>query len=243
MKSCFTLKRSPGCLAETDAAARAGAARVRATYEPLTPILSIQDAIAQESFHGPVQVLSRGDASAALKNAPNRLSGELSVGGQDHFYLETHVSWAVPDPDGTVHVTSSTQHPSETQGVVANVLGVPASQVTVTCLRMGGGFGGKESQAAPYAALAALGAHVTGRPVRVRLRREHDMVLSGKRHPFWGRYEVGFSDEGLIGGRKARALQRRRLFIGPLAPGHGPRFISRRQRLFRSAYARDRPSL
>ena len=187
-------------LAETDAAARAGAARVRATYEPLTPILSIQDAIAQESFHGPVQVLSRGDASAALKNAPNRLSGELSVGGQDHFYLETHVSWAVPDPDGTVHVTSSTQHPSETQGVVANVLGVPASQVTVTCLRMGGGFGGKESQAAPYAALAALGAHVTGRPVRVRLRREHDMVLSGKRHPFWGRYEVGFSDEGLLEG-------------------------------------------
>ena len=189
-------------LAETDAAARAGAARVRATYEPLTPILSIQDAIAHKSFHGPVQVLSRGDASAALKNAPNRLSGELSVGGQDHFYLETHVSWAVPDPDGTVHVTSSTQHPSETQGVVANVLGVPASQVTVTCLRMGGGFGGKESQAAPYAALAALGAHVTGRPVRVRLRREHDMVLSGKRHPFWGRYEVGFSDEGLLEGVK-----------------------------------------
>ena len=189
-------------LAETDAAARAGAARVQTAYEPLTPILSVQDAIAQESFHEPVQVLSRGDADAVLKNSPNRLTGELSVGGQDHFYLETHVSWAVPDPDGTVHVTSSTQHPSETQGVVANVLGVPASQVTVTCLRMGGGFGGKESQAAPYAALAALGAHVTGRPVRVRLRREHDMVLSGKRHPFWGRYEVGFSDEGLLEGVK-----------------------------------------
>ena len=187
-------------LAETDAAARAGAARVQATYEPLTPILSIQDAVAQESFHEPVQVLSRGDVDTSLKRAANRLTGDLSVGGQDHFYLETHVSWAVPDPDGSVHITSSTQHPSETQGVVANVLGVPASQVTVTCLRMGGGFGGKESQAAPYAALAALGAHVTGRPVRVRLRREHDMVLSGKRHPFWGRYEVGFSDEGILEG-------------------------------------------
>ena len=187
-------------LAETDEAARAGALLVRATYEPLTPVLSIQDAVARESFHGSAQVLSRGDAGAALKNAPNRLSGELFVGGQDHFYLETHVSWAVPDPDGSVHITSSTQHPSETQGVVANVLGVPAHQVTVTCLRMGGGFGGKESQAAPYAALAALGAFVTGRPVRVRLRREHDMVLSGKRHPFWGRYEVGFSDEGILEG-------------------------------------------
>ena len=189
-------------LAETDAAARAGAARVKVAYEPLTAILSIQDAIAQESFHGAEQRLSRGDVDAALQNAENRFSGELSVGGQDHFYLETHVSWAVPDPDGTVHITSSTQHPSETQGVVANVLGVPAHQVTVTCLRMGGGFGGKESQAAPYAALAALGARVTGRPVRVRLRREHDMVLSGKRHPFWGRYEVGFSDEGLLEGVK-----------------------------------------
>ena len=187
-------------LAEDDAAARAGAARVHVAYEPLTPILTLQDAIAQESFHGSEQRLSRGDVDAALERAENRLSGELSVGGQDHFYLETHVSWAVPDPDGTVHVTSSTQHPSETQGVVANVLGVPAHQVTVTCLRMGGGFGGKESQAAPYAALAALGARVTGRPLRVRLRREHDMVLSGKRHPFWGRYEVGFSHEGMLEG-------------------------------------------
>ncbi len=187
-------------LAETDAAARAGAARVGVTYAPLTPLLNVQEAVAQKSFHGPEQKLSRGDVDAALQRADNRFSGELSVGGQDHFYLETHVSWAVSDPDGSVHVTSSTQHPSETQGVVANVLGVPARQVTVTCLRMGGGFGGKESQAAPYAALAALGARVTGRPVRVRLRREHDMVLSGKRHPFWGRYEVGFSHEGIVEG-------------------------------------------
>lgn len=187
-------------LAESDAAARAGAALVQVSFEPLTPILSIEDAIAQNSFHAAPQTLTRGDPDAALSGAAHRLSGELFVGGQDHFYLETHVSWAVPEPDGSVHVTSSTQHPSETQGVVANVLGVPAHQVTVTCLRMGGGFGGKESQAAPYAAIAALAARKTGRPVRVRLRREHDMVLSGKRHPFQGRYEVGFSDEGLLEG-------------------------------------------
>ena len=189
-------------LAETDAAARAGAARVHISYEPLTPTLSIAEAVAQRSFHGPAQTLSRGDVEAALAGSEHRLSGELSVGGQDHFYLETHVSWAVPEPDGGVHITSSTQHPSETQGVVANVLGVPAHQVTVTCLRMGGAFGGKESQAAPYAAIAALAARKTGRPVRVRLRREHDMVLSGKRHPFWGRYEVGFSDDGMLSGVK-----------------------------------------
>ena len=189
-------------LAETDAAARAGAALVKVAYEPLTPILGLEEAALQESFHGPAQTLSRGDVDAALSQAEHRLSGELSIGGQDHFYLETQVSWAVPEPDGSVHVTSSTQHPSETQGVVANVLGVPAHQVTVTCLRMGGGFGGKESQAAPYAAIAALAARKTGRPVRVRLRREHDMALSGKRHPFWGRYEVGFSGEGRLEGVK-----------------------------------------
>ena len=187
-------------LAESDAVARTGAALVQISFEPLTPILSIQEAVAQGSFHGPVQTLSRGDVEAALAGSKHRLGGELFINGQDHFYLETHVSWAVPEPDGSMHVTCSTQHPSETQGVVANVLGVPAHQVTVTCLRMGGGFGGKESQAAPYAAIAALAARKTERPVRVRLRREHDMVLSGKRHPFWGRYEVGFSDEGMIEG-------------------------------------------
>lgn len=185
-------------LAESEASARAGAARVRAAYEPLAPLLSIQEAIAEGSFHGPEQLLRCGDPEAALARAPRRLAGELFVNGQDHFYLETHTAYALPEPDGTLHVYSSTQHPSEAQGVVANVLGVPANQVTVTCLRMGGGFGGKESQAAPYAAVAALGAYRTGRPVRVRLRRELDMVMTGKRHPFWGRYEVGFHPDGAL---------------------------------------------
>lgn len=185
-------------LAESDRAARDGAALVKVEYERLEPLLTIQEAITAESFHGSEQVLSRGDAKTALKDAPHRLTGDLTIGGQDHFYLETHVAWAVPEPDGTMHVTSSTQHPSETQGVVANVLGVSSNRVTVTCLRMGGGFGGKESQAAPFAAIAALAARKTGRAVRVRLRRDHDMALSGKRHPFWGRFEVGFGSDGLL---------------------------------------------
>ena len=187
-------------LAEDDAAARAAAARVTATYEPLGAILSIPDAIKADSFHAPAQTLTRGDPDAALSASRYRLNGELFVNGQDHFYLETHVSWAVPEPDGSVQVYASTQHPSETQEVVAQVLGVAANRVTVTCLRMGGAFGGKESQAAPFAAVAALGAAKTGRAVRVRLRRDLDMTLTGKRHPFWGRYEVGFSDEGMLEG-------------------------------------------
>ncbi len=187
-------------LAEDDAAARAGAALVSATYEPLPPLLSIQDAIKADSFHAPAQTLTRGDPDAALSASKHRLSGELFVNGQDHFYLETHVSWAVPEPDGSVQVYASTQHPSETQEVVAQVLGVAANRVTVTCLRMGGAFGGKESQAAPFAAVAALGAAKTGQAVRVRLRRDLDMTLTGKRHPFWGRYEVGFTDDGTLEG-------------------------------------------
>ncbi|ADI14632.1 xanthine dehydrogenase molybdopterin binding subunit [Truepera radiovictrix] len=186
-------------LAESEAAARAGAALVRATCEPLPALLSIEAAIAAGSFHGPEQRLRWGDPEAALARAPHRLEGELFVGAQDHFYLETHTAYALLEPDHTLHVYSSTQHPSETQGVVAQVLGVPANRVTVTCLRMGGGFGGKESQGAPYAAVAALGALKTGRPVRVRLRRSDDMVMTGKRHPFWGRYEVGFHPDGTLG--------------------------------------------
>lgn len=183
---------------ETERAAQLGAAAVIAEYEALEPIRTIGDAIAAGSFHGLPQRMGRGDVDAALQAAPHVAEGEIEIGGQDHFYLETQAAWAHPDPDGTFRVTSSTQHPSETQAVVARVLGVPRNLVTVTCLRMGGGFGGKESQAAPYAALAALAAHLTGRPVRCRLSRQLDMTLTGKRHPFLGRYRVGYRPDGTL---------------------------------------------
>ena len=180
----------------SEEAARLGAAAVDVQCEPLEAIHTIEQAIAAGSYHGVPQRMARGDVDVALAAAPHVVSGEVAIGGQDHFYLETQAAWAVPDPDGTYRIVSSTQHPSETQAVAARVLGIPRNRVTVTCLRMGGGFGGKESQAAPYAALAALAAHLEDRPVRVRLPRQLDMTLTGKRHPFLGRYRVGFDDDG-----------------------------------------------
>ena len=126
------------------------------------------------------------------------LTGEFELQGQEHFYLETQAAWAEPGEDGAMFVSSSTQHPSEVQAVVAHVLGVPANKVVVQSLRMGGGFGGKETQAATPAALAALAAHHTGQAVRVRWNRDQDMMLTGHRHPFLARFKVGFDAEGRL---------------------------------------------
>ncbi|UCH25361.1 MAG: xanthine dehydrogenase molybdopterin binding subunit [Trueperaceae bacterium] len=185
-------------VAESEESARLGAEKMVVSYQPLDPILDLETAIQAESFHGKAQVIRRGNPSDALEKAAHLLEGEVDMDPQDHFYLETQVSWAVPDSEGYLQVYASTQHPSETQAVIAHVLGLPANRVVVTSLRMGGGFGGKESQANPYAAIAALAARHTGRPVRVRLKREHDMILTGKRHGFLGRYRVGFSDDGTL---------------------------------------------
>ncbi len=185
-------------IAESDETARRGAKKVTVEYEALEPLLSIEAAISADSFHASPQVIRRGEPRGALKRSARTLKGDIFIGGQDHFYLETQTSWASRDAEGFTHVVSSTQHPTETQSVVAKVLGVPRNRVVVTCLRMGGGFGGKESQANPYAAIAALAAQKTGRSVRVRLTREQDMVMTGKRHPFLGRFEVGFTDDGRL---------------------------------------------
>ncbi len=188
---------------ETEDAARQAAAKVVVEYEPLPAIVTIQEAIAAESYHLKKQAIKRGEPEAAFQKSDRTLEGELEVGGQDHFYLETHTSWAIPDGENGYKVYSSTQHPSETQVIVARVLGLPSSHVVVTCLRMGGAFGGKESQANPFAAVAALAAYKTGRPARVSLRRHQDMIVTGKRHNFLGKYQVGFTNDGLITALKA----------------------------------------
>lgn len=185
-------------LGESLEAARLGAARVEAEYRPLPAVLSIEDAIAANSYHaGPFRI-TRGDAAAELNASAHRIEGELFIGGQEHFYLETQAALARLDESGGVIVASSTQHPSETQEIVARVLGVPRNQITVECLRMGGAFGGKEVQANPWAAIAALGAWKTKRPVRVRLPRKLDMALTGKRHPFLARFAAGFENGGKL---------------------------------------------
>jgi xanthine dehydrogenase large subunit len=129
-------------LGETLEAARQGAAKVEADYEPLPAMITVHDAIRAGSYQGHQRTVSRGDAAAGLERAAYRFSGELEIGGQEHFYLETNAALALVDENGQIFVQSSTQHPSETQDIVAHVLGLPAHQVTVQCLRMGGGFGG-----------------------------------------------------------------------------------------------------
>ncbi len=185
-------------LGETLEAARRGAARVTAEYRPLPLIVTIEDAIAAKSFHSGPYSIRRADSARALAESPHSLTAELFVNGQEHFYLETQCALARFDETGGILVDSSTQHPTETQDVVARVLGIPKNQVTVQCLRMGGAFGGKEVQANPWASIAALGTWKTRRPVVVRLNRKLDMALTGKRHPMLARYTVGFDAAGKL---------------------------------------------
>ena len=183
-------------LAETEDAARLGAEAVQVEYEPLPAVLTLAEAAAQESFQGARPTLRRGDVAAGLAQAAHTFSGEFEFGGQEHFYLETNAALAHIDESGQMFIQSSTQHPSETQEIVAHVLGLPSHAVTVQCLRMGGGFGGKEMQPHGYAAVAALGAALTGRPVRLRLNRTQDLTMTGKRHPYAARWTVGFGEAG-----------------------------------------------
>lgn len=183
-------------LAETRELARRGAALVEVDYEPLPSIVTIAEAIAANSFQGAQPTMRTGDAAAALDGAAHRFAGELEIGGQEHFYLETNVSIAMVDEAGQIYIQSSTQHPSETQEIAAHVLGRSSHEITVQCLRMGGGFGGKEFQPHGYGAVAALGAILTGHPVSLRLDRQLDITMTGKRHPFHAEWEAGFDDDG-----------------------------------------------
>jgi xanthine dehydrogenase large subunit len=184
--------------AESFAAARAAAKLAVVEYEDLPAILSVEDALYVDSSLLPPHVMRRGDAEAALAASPERLRGRSRIGGQDHFYLEGQVSLALPMEDGDVLIHCSTQHPSEVQHGVAKVLGRPNNAVTVEVRRMGGGFGGKETQAAQWAAIAALAAVKTGRPAKFRLERDDDMIMTGKRHDFVIDYDVGFDRQGRI---------------------------------------------
>ncbi len=185
-------------LGETLEAARLGAAAVEVELDELPSVLSLEEAIATESFHGARPVMVSGDVDAGFADSAHVFSGEFQFSDQEHFYLETHAALAHIDESEQIFVQSSTQHPSETQEIVAHVLGLHSHEVTVQCLRMGGGFGGKEMQPHGFAAVAALGAKLTGRPVRLRLNRTQDLTMSGKRHGFHAKWKIGFDTEGRI---------------------------------------------
>jgi len=179
-------------------AARRAVTLARLDVEPLPAILSIDDALAAGSFVLPPVHVTRGDAAAALARAPHRIRGEIRSGGQDHFYLEGQVALVVPQEAGGMHVHASTQHPGEVQHMIARALAIDASGVVVECRRMGGGFGGKETQMSLFACVAAVLARRTGRAVKLRLDRDDDMRSTGKRHAFLHRYDVGFDEAGRI---------------------------------------------
>jgi len=186
--------------ADTMQQARAAVRLARVEYEVLAPILTIEQAIAAESWVLPPVQIARGEADARLAESAHRLQGSAVVGGQEHFYLEGQVSYACPKEDDTLHVLCSTQHPSEMQHLIAHAVGYRAHQVSVETRRMGGGFGGKESQSAQWACIASILALKTGQPVKLRLDRDDDMVATGKRHGFAYEWEVGFDDAGRITG-------------------------------------------
>lgn len=183
---------------ETRDAALAGAAALTPEIAPLPPVLTIEDAITQESWVQPPQVITRGDPAAALAAAPRCLSGEFRVGGQEHFYMESQIAMAVPGEDGELTVHSSTQITADVQHITARVLGCDDKSVTVTTRRMGGAFGGKTSDSVPVAAAAALAARRTGRPVKMRLSRKLDITTTGKRHAWLYRWSAGFDTSGRL---------------------------------------------
>ncbi|MEL7538312.1 MAG: xanthine dehydrogenase molybdopterin binding subunit [Pseudomonadota bacterium] len=178
--------------------ARRAVRRAKIEYHDLEPILEIREAVAKESSVLPSATLTRGDVGAALQTARHRLNGSTRVGGQDQFYLEGQIATALPREGGDMLVYSSTQHPGQIQETVALALGRPSKDVVVECRRMGGAFGGKESQPALIACIAALLARKLQRPVKLRLDRDADMIITGKRHDFEIDYDVGFDDDGVI---------------------------------------------
>jgi xanthine dehydrogenase large subunit len=183
---------------ENRAALRLAREAVRVELEPLPAVLSIDQAIAGGQFLGPTRRIVRGEVERALARAAHVIEGGLCTGGQEHFYLETQAALAVPGEHGTISVYSSTQNPSEIQAMVAHCLGLRQNQVVCVATRMGGAFGGKESQAAHPAVVASLVALRTGRPARLVYPRKLDMRITGKRHPYLSRYRVGFDDNGQI---------------------------------------------
>ncbi|MDA0705109.1 MAG: xanthine dehydrogenase molybdopterin binding subunit [Proteobacteria bacterium] len=186
--------------AETVDQARKATRLARVDYEELEAILDPLQAVAKKSFVLPSETLRRGDPEQAIANAPHRLKRLLHLGGQDQFYLEGHIAMAIPQEDDGLLVYSSTQHPDEVQHLVAAATGRPVKNVVCICRRMGGAFGGKESQAATIACIAAIMASKTGRACKLRLDRDDDMIMTGKRHDFVIEYEVGFGDDGRIHG-------------------------------------------
>ena len=195
-------------IAQSSDAARYAARQATISYEALPAVLTPQEAKRQQSFVAPPLHLQRGAPAQAMARAPRRLQGEFSVGGQEQFYLEGQISYAVPQEDNGIHLYCSTQSPTEMQRQVCHALNLRAHQVVCEVRRLGGGFGGKEVQSALFACVASVAAQRLQRPVKLRLDRDDDMMITGKRHSFHYAYEVGFDDAGRILGAQVEMVAR-----------------------------------
>ena len=201
-------------IARTREQARRAAAKAKQVLkvEPAEPVLTPQQAHAKQQYVVPpmhlVRESSPGSTRRAIDAAPHRLAGTFDVGGQEQFYLEGQISYAIPKENDGMLVHCSTQHPSEMQHLVAHALKLHAHHVQVECRRMGGGFGGKESQSAPFACIAAVAARQLNRPVKLRLDRDDDFLITGRRHCFWYEYEAGYDDAGRILGAEVTMVSR-----------------------------------
>lgn len=185
-------------VAKTYQQAQQASRLAKVTYEALEPILTIEQAIARQSWILPPVQLTAGDANAKLAVAPYRLQGIAQVGGQEHFYLEGQICYAYPKEEDMLQVLCSTQHPTEMQLLISEAVGYGMHQVSVEVRRMGGGFGGKESQSAQWACITAILSVKLKRPVKLRLDRDTDMIVTGKRHGFAYQWDVGFDEQGMI---------------------------------------------
>ncbi len=184
--------------AETEEQCLEAEKRIKIEFQLLDPVLTLERAIEKNTLLGPPAKIERGTVEEALKSSPHVISGELRTGAQEHWYLETHVCLCIPGEGKEMNVYSSTQHPSETQALIAELLGIGKHEVVVEVRRMGGAFGGKETQANHTACWTALLTRATKRPVKIRLFRDDDQIMTGKRHRFLSKYQAGFDDEGKL---------------------------------------------
>ena len=194
--------------AESTELARKAVLKVKISYKTLKPIIKIEDALKKKLFVLKGQTIKRGDPLTKIRKATNYLKGNFTLGSQEHFYLEGQIAFVIPQEDNDFKVFSSTQHPSETQQIIAKMLNQKSNSITVTVRRIGGGFGGKETQSFIFAAICTLLAKKTKLPVKLKMDRDDDIIITGKRHDFYSAYEVGYDDLGIIEGLKIKLASR-----------------------------------
>ena len=194
--------------AKTTELARKAVLKAKISYKTLKPIITIQNALKKKSFVLKEKIIKKGEALEAIENSVNRLKGNFTTGSQEHFALEGQTAFVIPEEDNDFKVFSSTQHPSETQQIIAKMLNQKSNTITVETRRIGGGFGGKETQSFIFAAICTLLAKKTRYPVKLRMDRDDDIIITGKRHDFYSEYEVGFDELGVIKGLKLKLASR-----------------------------------